>query len=85
MMASGSDQLSYCAASTRKTNSTDRREDEDRRVAGLPLLEGELGPFEAHALAAGLRAARLSMASSAVPDDTPGAALPCSGTDVYML
>ena len=50
MMASGSDQLSYCAASTRKTNSTDKREDDSGEIAGLPLLKGKLRPFEAHAL-----------------------------------
>ena len=34
MTASGSGQLSYCAASTRKTNTTAKREDDRRGVAG---------------------------------------------------
>ena len=44
--ASGSFQLSYCAASTRNTNSADAPNISMRRVARLLLLEGQFGPFE---------------------------------------
>ena len=85
MMASGSDQLSYCAASTRKTNSTTSAKMKMRGVAGRALLEGELRPLEARSPAAATSRARRSMVASAVPDEMPGAALPWIGTEVYML
>ena len=51
MMASGSDQLSYCAASTRKTNTTASGKTSlvKQVLARLDLLVGQLGPLEAHA------------------------------------
>ena len=45
MTASGSVRLSYCAASTRNTNTTASREGEHRGVAGLDLLVGQRRPF----------------------------------------
>ena len=48
-MASGSFQLSYCAASTRKTNTAEAAKIDERRDALLLLLMGELGPFEGEA------------------------------------
>ena len=45
MMASGSDQLSYCAASARNTNITAQREDVVARAADLGLLVGQVGPL----------------------------------------
>ena len=50
MTASGSSQLSYCAARNRNTNTTDGDEHVDRGVAGELLLVGELGPFEGEAV-----------------------------------
>ena len=50
MMASGSDQLSYCADRIRKTSSTQIGKTSTRRVAGRLLLEGQLGPFIAEAV-----------------------------------
>ena len=49
MTASGSVQLSYCAASTRKTNSTAIGEESGAVLPDRLLLEGEAGPFEAEA------------------------------------
>ena len=46
--ASGSDQLSYCAASTRNTATDSQPEDHHRRVGGLQFEEGHFGPLILH-------------------------------------
>ena len=46
--ASGSDQLSYCAASTRNTSTTASTKTQHGRVAGLELQQGQLGPLGLH-------------------------------------
>ncbi len=84
MMASGSDQLSYWAASARNANSTERMK---MKIAVSPVerswkassVHSKLMPWGM------IWAASFSMMSSASPEETPGAALPCSGTDVNML
>ena len=84
MMAIGSDQLSYCAASTRKTNST---ESAKMYTAVLPVCRS-WNASSVHSkpmLGERLCRIRVSMASSASPEDTPGAASPCSATEVNML
>ncbi len=43
--ARGRPQLSYCAASTRKTNTTRQREDVDGRISRFELQERQLGPI----------------------------------------
>ena len=48
--ASGRLQLSYCAASTRKTKTIEAPKTEQAGVAGELLLVGEIGPFEAEAV-----------------------------------
>ena len=48
MTASGSVQLSYCAARTRKTSTTASRNASHGGVAGLELKEREFRPFRAH-------------------------------------
>ena len=58
MTASGSDQLSYCAASTRKTSRTHSGKT-NGGVAGQPLLVGQVGPLEADAV--GQRLARQAL------------------------
>ena len=63
MTASGSSQLSYSAASSRKTNTTASPNAIDRGVAGELLLQRDLGPFEAEARAAALLSATFSMAA----------------------
>ena len=60
-------------------------EDEDRGVAGLPLLQREFGPFEGRCPAAASRRRSPPSGRARVPVETPGAALPCSGTETYML
>ena len=52
---SGSDQLSYCAASTRKASSTERGKTSSSVAPFLHLLVGELGPLEAHPPRQGLQ------------------------------
>ena len=84
MMASGSDQLSYCAASTRKTNST---ESAKMKIAVLPVARSwKASSVHSKPMPCGSACrASCSIASSAVPDEMPGAAFPCKGTEVYML
>ena len=50
MTESGSAQLSYCAASTRKTKTTEAAKTSKPDAAGQLLLIGELGPFIAEAV-----------------------------------
>ena len=50
MTTRGSDQLSYCAASTRYTRKDGEREDVDHGVAGKDFLVGQFGPLELHAV-----------------------------------
>ena len=56
--ASGSDQLSYWAASTRNTSTTASSEHVHRRVAGQVLQQGQLGPLDCAWLAASSLSAR---------------------------
>ena len=60
--ASGSDQLSYSAASARKTHTTASAKTIDRRVARPDLHEHQLGPFGLHRAAAASRRRARSMA-----------------------
>ena len=84
MIASGSVQLSYCAARTRKTNST---ESAKMKSAVLPVsFCCSASSVHSNDMPGGKAAvARPSIRSSAWPEEIPGAAFPCSGTDVYML
>ena len=82
MTASGSDQLSYCAASTRNTKTTASGK---TNVAVLPaaLLVGDLGPLEAEAVTAGWRRAR-SIGGNRLTREKPGVVEPwtsAAGTD----
>ena len=85
MMAIGRLQLSYCAARTRNTNSTDSAKMIDSRVAGLPLLEREFGPFETHALGQSFVGELLHRVESRARTTRREPPSPASGTDVYML
>ena len=84
MIASGRVQLSYWAASARKTNSTDRPK---MKTAVLPVcLSCKASSVHSKEVPDGsVSAAIFSIAASASPLATPGAALPCTGTETYML
>ena len=75
--ASGSVQLSYCAASSRKTKTTEAAKMSRPEFAGKLLLQRELGPFEAEARGS-VSAAIFSIAAIACPVETPGSVDPCT-------
>ncbi len=71
--ASGIDQLSNWAASTRNTITIEKAKTMHGRVAGLELEVGQLGPFEGHRLGQLVRGELLDISSIAWPELTPGA------------
>ncbi len=83
--ASGSVQLSYWAASTRKTNTTASAKKYMARVAGLKLQVGQLGPVVSHRTRQFLRRRSACIRSTAWPELVPGAASPVIAAAEYML
>ncbi|MCY1243708.1 hypothetical protein D9M72_567340 [compost metagenome] len=84
IIASGSTQLSYWAASARNTKTTDSAK---MNTAVLPVWRSwKASSVHSKVVPCGrIWAASASILSRAVPVETPGAGLPCTGTDTYML
>ena len=84
MIASGSTQLSYWAASARNTNTMASA---NTNSAVLPVMRS-CKAISVHSKpwpGSSTLAARFSITLSDWPVETPGGVLPCSGTDTYML
>ena len=83
--ASGSDQLSYWAASTRNTSTTAKRKTIIAVLPVLELQEGQLGPFGLHHSRQGRLLRWFAARSIAVPELTPGAGVRLTAAAGYML
>ena len=82
--ASGSDQLSYWAASTRKTNITARKKTNMAVLPACKLQIGQLGPVVGHRVGQ-LLVGDLCIMSMAWPELVPGLVLPVMAVAEYML
>ena len=84
-MASGSDQLSYCAASTRNTSTTASAKTYMAVLPACDLQVRQLGPLGPHRRGSVLSAPSSIRRSIAWPELVPSAASPLIAADGYML